>query len=101
MRVNPYLFEERGGEVSSVDGHVSQHPLLICLLQDVLLHSSLAYQPVGDTKKANMLVICCISSLWKPRFEPFEPTQQGSNMEAQDRKTNSHISRRMISAWLR
>lgn len=40
------LFEEGGGEVPSFDGHISQHPLLVGFLQDVLFHRALADQSV-------------------------------------------------------
>lgn len=40
-----HLFEEGCGEVASFDGHISQHPLLVGFLQNVLLHRSLADQP--------------------------------------------------------
>lgn len=42
--VNANLFEEGRGEVSSFDSHISQHPLLIGFLQNVLLHCALADQ---------------------------------------------------------
>lgn len=40
------LFEKGSGEVSSFDGHISQHPLLIGFFQDVLLHCALTDQSV-------------------------------------------------------
>lgn len=43
--MNCYLFEEGCREVPALDSHISQHPLLIGFLQNVLLHSALTYQP--------------------------------------------------------
>lgn len=40
------LFEEGRGEVPSFNSHISQHPLLVGFLQDVLLHRALTDQPV-------------------------------------------------------
>lgn len=39
-----YLFEEGSGEVSSLDCHISQHPLLVGFLQNVFLDRSLTDQ---------------------------------------------------------
>lgn len=43
----PDLFEEVSGEDTSLDGNVPQHSLLVCLLQNVLLHRAVTHQPAG------------------------------------------------------
>lgn len=51
------LFEEGGGEVPSFNSHISQHPLLVGFLQNVLLHRALTDQP-AEGKTTTRSVYC-------------------------------------------
>lgn len=49
-----YLFEIGGGKIAPLNGHISQHPLLIGLLQNIFLHCPFTDQPDRDSSKVNL-----------------------------------------------